>query len=64
MGTSGIIQDPAHFSAPSISNDALMYYLVAVLKRRMAEKCAAVLSIIQDLAGVVWLSIFTFMMYL
>lgn len=48
----------------SISNDVLIYYSVAVLKRRAAEKCAAVLFIIQGLAGVSWLSIFTFVVYL
>lgn len=64
MCTSGIIQDPGDFLTPSVTNDALMCYLVTVFKRRMAEKCAAVLFIIQDLSGVVWLSIFTFVMYL
>lgn len=61
-GTSGTILDLGHNS--SISNHVLICYSVAVLKRRTAEKCAAVLFIIQDLAGVAWLSIFTFVMYL
>lgn len=50
MGILDTIQDPAYFSALSVSNDTLIYYSVSVFKRRMAEKRVAVLFIIQGMA--------------
>lgn len=50
MGILDTIQDPAYFSALSVSNDTLIYYSVSVLKRRMAGKRVTVLFIIQGMA--------------